>query len=435
MDCDILIAGAGPTGLMLGIELARRGVGCRIIDSSDKPFEGSRGKGLQPRTLEIFDHIGIVNEVAARAVLYPRMRVHLGPVSFGMGSLGTAHPSSELTPWPNMLMLPQARTEEALRRFLSGHGVSIERGKTLVGLDQDDEGVTARLEGVETIRARYLLGCDGGRSTVRKAVGIGLIGETLDDREKVVADLEIPGLDRTYWHNWPTLKGVIAIAPLPEPDLFQVQAPAHIDADDALGGLERVIGFKPGPIAWKSRFRHQARMAEAYRKGRVLLAGDTAHVHPPSGGQGLNTSIQDAWNLGWKLALVLRGGGEALLDSYEEERMGIAAGMLKLTKQLHRTASTSRGETTNQLGLNYRGGLLSTGREIDGIAPGDRMPNLALAAGDRVFDRLREGTGLRLTRGGFPDVHVRPDGYVAAIGEAVSPLLNALDFVELELAA
>ena len=434
-DCDVLIVGAGPTGLMTAIELVRRGVDCRIVDASPLPFAGSRGKGLQPRTLEIFEHIGIVGAVAARASLYPRMRVHLGPLSLRIGSLGSDHPATQETPWPNMLMLPQFRTEQALLERLTELRSEVQRGTVLAGLEQDDAGVTARLETGETLRARYLVGCDGGRSTVRKAVGIGLVGETLDNREKVVADLEIPGLDRSEWHNWPTLRGVIAIAPLPEEGLFQVQAPAYIDADGQLGGLEHATGFKAGRIVWKSRFRHQTRMAESFREGRVLLAGDAAHLHPPSGGQGLNTSIQDAWNLGWKLALVVQGADPALLDTYAEERMAVAASMLKLTKRLHKSASTKRGDETNQLGLNYRGGALACGIVLGELHPGDRLPNLRLADGGCVFDRLRDGKGLMLRGPEGTTITVRPDGYIAAIGDRPPPLLDRLEFTHSHLAA
>lgn len=434
-DCDVLIVGAGPTGLMTAIELARRGVMCRMIDASEVPFDGSRGKGLQPRTLEIFEHIGITDAIASRAALYPQMRVHLGPLSFRIGSLGTHHPATRETPWPNMLMLPQFRTEQALQQRLGELGVGVERGKTLVSLDQDEAGVTAGLATGETVRARFLVGSDGGRSTVRKAVGIGLVGETLDNREKVVADLEIDGLDRREWHNWPTLKGLIAISPLPEDGLFQLQAPAFVDADDKLGGLERATGFKAGRIAWKSRFRHQTRMAETFRRGHVLLAGDAAHLHPPSGGQGLNTSIQDAWNLGWKLALVVHGADLALLDTYVEERMAVAASMLKLTKRLHKSASTKRGDETNQLGLNYRGGPLAKGSPLGDLHPGDRLPNLALADGGCVFDQLREGKGLVLCRPDGRSITVRPDGYVTAIAASPPQLLDGLAYIHSDLAA
>lgn len=434
IDCAVLIVGAGPTGLMLAIELARRNVPLRIIDAADAPFPGSRGKGLQPRTLEIFDHIGIIDEIVDRATLYPQMRFHLGPLSFRIGSLGTDHPASTQVPWPNMLMLPQFRTEQALRRRLEWLGVTIERGKVLVSLAQDEAGVSARLESGEVLRADYLVGCDGGRSAVRKAAGIALVGETLDAREKVVADLEIPGLDRTIWHNWLSTKGVIAISPLPEEGLFQLQAPAFVDHDDRLGGLERAIGFKAGPIAWKSRFRHQTRMAETFLKGRVLLAGDAAHLHPPSGGQGLNTSIQDAWNLGWKLALVSAGCDPALLATYNQERMGVAASMLKLTKRLHKSASTRRGDETNQLGLNYRGGPLASGSALGELHPGDRLPNLPLADGGCVFDRLRDGQGLMLQGPQGKAIAVRPDGYIAAIGERPASLLDQLDYHHSKLA-
>jgi hypothetical protein len=214
-----------------------------------------------------------------------------------------------------------------------------------------------------------------------------------------------------------------------------VQAPATIDADEALGGLERVTGHAPGKIHWKSRFRHQTRMAADYRKGRVLLAGDAAHLHPPSGGQGLNTSIQDAWNLGWKLAAVLRGAPSELLDSYAEERMAVAAGMLKLTGKLHKTGSIKRGAATNQLDVNYRGSSLSAGPAVPGIEPGDRMPNLALADGGRVFDRLSGARALRLHGPAEGPILVRPDGYVAATAGADAPLLATVGFEDHRLAA
>ena len=179
---------------------------------------------------------------------------------------------------------------------------------------------------------------------------------------------------------------------------------------------------------WKSRFRHQTRMAESFREGRVLLAGDAAHLHPPSGGQGLNTSIQDAWNLGWKLALVVQGADPALLDTYAEERMVVAASMLKLTRRLHKSVSVKRGDETNQLGLNYRGGALASGTALGELHPGDRLANLPLNDGGRVFDHLRDGKGLMLHGPQGKAIAVRPDGYVAAIGSRPSPLLDRLEY-------
>ena len=152
-------------------------------------------------------------------------------------------------------------------------------------------------------------------------------------------------------------------------------------------------------------------------------------MHPPSGGQGLNISVQDAWNLGWKLAAVQRGAPDALLDTYAEERMTIAAEILKLTKELHKASSTKRDASTNQLAVNYRGGSLSSGGAALGIMPGDRLPNLALEDGMRVFDRLKATTGgLQISGRAGESIWVRPDGYVAAIGTEVSELLGVIDF-------
>lgn len=433
MDCDVLIAGAGPAGLLLAIELARRGIHCRIVDAAICPFDGSRGKGLQPRTLEIFDHIGIASNVAAQAMHYPRMRIHAGPISFRIGSLGSDYPATPLLPWPNLLMLRQADTERILREKLAELGVQPEFGKALVSFRQSGTSVEVEIASGELVRARYLVGCDGGRSTVRKALDIPLIGESLDNKESVVADVEIPDLDWSEWHNWLTWKGVIAVSPLPGCDLFQIQAPASIDVDEQLGGFARATGFSVKKIAWKSRFRHQSRMAETYRRGRVLLAGDAAHIHPPSGGQGLNTSIQDSWNLGWKLAAVLAGAPDALLDTYVEERMGVAAAMLKLTKQLHKTSSAKRGSKTNQLSLGYPDSGLSQGSAVHGVMPGQRMPNLLLNDGRHVFDLLKSPKVLRLQDGSGSQILVRPDGYVGVTGPFEGSLLAALPFESAEL--
>jgi hypothetical protein len=169
-------------------------------------------------------------------------------------------------------------------------------------------------------------------------------------------------------------------------------------------------------VAWSSIYRPAVRMVDRYRVGRVFLAGDAAHVHPPAGGQGLNTGVQDAWNLGWKLASVVEGGPDSLLDTYEEERLPIAAAVLGLSKRLHQTRSIRRGNATNQLALHYRASSLSSGDTQGKLHPGDRMPDAVLADGSRLFDHLRGGHAAEFVIGDGSRILVRPDGYIASIG-------------------
>jgi len=159
-------------------------------------------------------------------------------------------------------------------------------------------------------------------------------------------------------------------------------------------------------------------MVDHWRMGRVFLAGDAAHLHPPTGGQGLNTGIQDAYNLGWKLAHVLRGGPESLLDTYEAERLPVAAAVLRLSEKIYRTRSLKRGEATNQLRLHYRTSALSSGKALGRLNPGDRMPDVRLADGTRLFDKMRGTHATELVMRDGKRILIRPDGYIASIGAA-----------------
>ncbi|MBI1209985.1 MAG: 3-(3-hydroxyphenyl)propionate hydroxylase [Alphaproteobacteria bacterium] len=414
---DALIVGAGPAGLTLAIDLARRGVSFRLIDAAASPFIGSRGKGLQPRTLEIFDDLGVIDAIMAAGGPYPRLRLHFGPFSFRGGSLGTNKRPSESTPYPNLLMVPQARTEAILRDRLKELGHEAQFGCALHSFTQASDGVVSELSTGETVRTKFLVGADGGHSTVRKILDVKLAGNALGDRSMLVADVEVAGLDRRDWHIWPFAKGgAVALCPLPHSDLFQFTAPAAIAESDIEAVVRKVSGRKVVRVPWRSTYRPSVRMVEHYRVGRVVLAGDAAHVHPPAGGQGLNTSVQDAYNLGWKLAHVLRGGGDSLLDTYEAERLPVAASVLGLTKELHLSQSVRRGDRTNQLSLNYRSSPLSSGEAYAGLHPGDRMPDARLADGSRLFDRLRGPQGADIVTPKGLWILVRPDGYIAHIG-------------------
>jgi 2-polyprenyl-6-methoxyphenol hydroxylase-like FAD-dependent oxidoreductase len=413
---QVLIAGAGPTGFMLGIELLRRQIAVRLVDAAPGPFEGSRGKGVQPRTLEIFDLIGVADDLVASSTLYPYLKLHLGPFSKRLSPLGTHHAPSIERPYPNMLMVPQWRTNQILQAKFEALGGKIEYNSAIVALTQTDSGVAAELATGESVKADYLVGSDGGRSTVRGLLGVKLVGESLDDKAMVVADLEIEDLDREFWHVWPlNLGGPPSLCPLPLGNLFQLQSPKRHVEGGLEQGIRKTTGQRVTRIAWQSEFKHQTRMVDRYRVGRVFLAGDAAHLHPPSGAQGLNTSTQDAWNLGWKLAAAIKHGEEGLLDSYQQERLPIAAAMLNLTGTLHVNTSRQRGELTNHLSLGYSDSPLCVGEAHDGLAPGDRIADRILPDGSRLFDHLRHTGATQLIRRNAPHILIRPDAYVAEI--------------------
>ena len=414
----VLITGAGPTGLTLAIDLLRRGITCRLIEDSKTPFAGSRGKGIQPRTLEIFDDLGIIEPILEAGGVYPRFRIHLGRLSMRAGSLGSSKPPTMSTPYPNLWMVEQSRTEAILRERLHTLGGQVEFHTALVTFQQDESGIEATLSTGEIVRADYLIGCDGGHSTVRKTLGLRLEGETIDEKPMLVADVEVDGLDRQDWHLWPfTRGGVIGLCPLPKTSLFQLTGRAESLGSDLQSVVHRVTGYRVGHVAWQSIYQPAVRMVRRYRAGRVFLAGDAAHVHPPAGGQGLNTGVQDAYNLGWKLAHVMRGGPDSLLDSYESERLPIAAAVLGLSKQLLQKRSIKRGSLTDQLGLHYRDSSLSSGESLGVLHPGDRMPDTLLADGSRLFHHMRgpHATDLATTEG--PRILIRPDGYIAHISQ------------------
>jgi 2-polyprenyl-6-methoxyphenol hydroxylase-like FAD-dependent oxidoreductase len=404
---QVLIGGSGPTGLTLACELARRHIPFRLVDAAPAPAAGSRGKGLQPRTLEVFDDLGVVDAVLAAGAAYPRTRLHVWRVSMKAGGLERRRPPSPDVPYPNLCMLPQWHTERLLRERLLELGAEPEFGKPLMSFRQDDDGVTATVGGagtVEQIRAEYLVGCDGGHSFVRKTLGVRLHGESLEGQRFILADVEIEGLDRETWHVWPLAKGcVLTLCPLPSTSSFQLTAILRRNAavpEMSEQGIRRFVEdgtakrIRAGRVSWMSLYRPQVRMVDRYRVGRVFLAGDAAHVHPPAGGQGLNTGVQDAYNLGWKLAHALAGAHDALLDTYEAERLPVAAAVLGLSKRLLQTKNLKRGSETKQLGLHYRGGRLAEDFGPAGtVRAGDRAPDAPCedrsGRAVRLFDAFR----------------------------------------------
>ncbi|MFI7402827.1 FAD-dependent oxidoreductase [Streptomyces sp. NPDC049541] len=462
---DVVIVGAGPTGLALGVDLARRGVDALVVEKADGLFPGSRGKGLQPRTMEVLEDLGVLDAILAAGGRYPVGMIWQDGERAGEHRMFDADEVKEAAgdsafsePW----MVPQWRTQEILFARLEELGGRVEFGREVVGLDQDEDGVSVRLGSGTELRARYVVAADGGRSAVRRALGIGMTGETVDPNPVLVSDVRISGLDRDNWHVFPPRGdgdgGYMAICPLAGTEDFQLvaQFPEGTDVDLSLDGIRKVAATRSHlapeditEVRWASEFRPRAALADRFRSGRVFLAGDAAHVHSPAGGQGLNTSIQDAYNLGWKLGAVLRDGADtALLDTYEEERRPIAAQMLGISTGVHR-GEVRRGAATVQLRLGYRESSLAEDMRADAgaVRAGDRAPDTTLE-GVRLFDVLRgphwtlvalgteapalDEKSVHLVQGPAQEPYgkglflVRPDGYVGWASDRAAGLTDYL---------
>ncbi|MFF5032939.1 FAD-dependent monooxygenase [Nocardia salmonicida] len=348
-DTDVLIVGAGPVGSAAAVEVVRHGVRCRIVDAQSDPPQYAKAVGIQPRTLELFEAMGVLREVLDAGILMRGQIVYVN---------GAEADRMDLTLPPEIpfgfLGLPQYETERILRRHLESLGTRVERGVRLVGFTQDEDGVDAVLagpEGEHTVRARYLVGCDGAHSTVRKTLGLTFEGAAFDE-QYMLGDVE---LDWSQPHGYNVRSmhqtngvtdDVLVCIPLPGHHRYRVsmRVPPELEIDTSVGSdkIEHGLGTGPGPsladiqavldrlspepttashLRWSSVFRISHRIVDAYGRGRVFVAGDAAHIHPPTGAQGMNTGIQDAHNLAWKLALaVAEVAAPSLLASYDAER-------------------------------------------------------------------------------------------------------------------
>ena len=402
----VLIAGGGPTGLTLGIDLARRGVEVRVVDKADEFFDGSRGDGIQPRTLEVFDDLGVVDAVLGEGCGPTPIRVNLDGSFMGVRWMTEPAEPTPDRPYPTPWVLGQSQLEGILRARLLEHGVRVELATELVGLQQDEDGVTARLSTGETARFHYLVGADGGASFVRKAIGVAFPGITDESIRVLAGDVAAPALDPGCGH-WFASAGNptagVVMTPLPGTGYFQFGTPLGEGDDASLQTMQAILdrfaaGVRLTGHGWSTVWRPNVRLAERYRAGRVFLAGDAAHVHPPTGGQGMNTGVQDAYNLGWKLA------AETALDTYEAERrtvaarvLGVSTGLLDQYAQGHPEAH-KRGEDTFGLDITYRAAD-ATGP----LVTGDRAPDAPVldANGKRIrlFDLFRGPHSTRLVFG------------------------------------
>ena len=404
---DVLIVGAGPVGLTLACELARHGAHCRIIDQLPAPSPHCRAIGVTPRTLEVWDDMGIAPEMiregvwikGARSIIngYPPVD-KLADYSF----LPFAH-----------LGLPQDATERVLTRHLGHAGSVVERGVTLAALRQDERGATVQLthpDGTnEQAPFRYVVGCDGAHSSVRHALGIGFEGEAMPMTfmlGDVHVDWDLPygmSLRALRTHEGSAPDFLVAV-PLPEHGRYRVSMVAPDRLMPANGTDHGIQAESPGPLLgdlqavaddllpdrprmsdmrWSSIFRISMRLATQYRKGCAFIAGDAAHIHPPTGGQGMNTGIQDAYNLAWKLAMVLQHAAPAtLLDSYEAERRPVGAEVIARTRaatmSYGRKVSEEERLADTQILVSYRGTrwVQDDDAAASGPAAGDRAPDV-----------------------------------------------------------
>ncbi|MFI6504843.1 FAD-dependent oxidoreductase [Nonomuraea typhae] len=444
----VLVVGAGPAGLTLAAELARSGVACTVVDKRQDPSTRSRAFGLQPVTLEMLDARGLAERLLKEGIAWPA-----APVGDGVRWL----PFDDLpTRFPYMLIIPQTDTERILAEWALDSGVTLRRGATLERLTDTGDEVVAGLRSAgdgaeEETRWDYVAGCDGVRSTVRTLAGIGFRGRDYPD-SLVVADVRLsrPPAQRVVGLSVP--RGMIALFPFPDgtyrvvvEDNLRMSVPVEepVSQAELLDSMHAVLGGDYGlsEILWASRYRSRQRQADAYRRGRVLLAGDAGHTHIPSGGQGLQLGIADAINLGWKLAAVATGrAGDALLDTYQEERRPLAAGILRKTDLLYRfnTASSPPARALRWIGVKaatlpfVRSQVVRELSGLDVVYPsmrrrgdhalvGRRYPDTLVAPasvagngdGDgeavRMAEMLRAGRGV-LIDGGGPAGRVLIDG-------------------------
>jgi 2-polyprenyl-6-methoxyphenol hydroxylase-like FAD-dependent oxidoreductase len=340
---DVLIVGAGPVGLTLAASLVAEGVGVVLIDKQAEGANTSRAAVVHARTLEVLRGLKISEELVSRGVIVPRFTVRDRD-----RALMTVDFSELPTAYPYTLMVPQNITEEVLLDRLHELGGSVHRPFEVVDVVQDADGVTVTMATGETVRAAYVVGADGMHSAVREYTGIGFTGDTYA-QSFVLADVhmdwQLPDNEVMLYF---AAAGLVVVAPLPGGRYRIVatadEAPEHPDRDyvqallDARGPQEQPARVRD--VVWSSRFRVHHRLADRYRAGRLLLAGDAAHVHSPAGGQGMNTGIQDAVALAARLASVVRdGAAETALDDYEAERRPVAAEVVAFTHRMTRVAT------------------------------------------------------------------------------------------------
>ncbi|MEV0716522.1 FAD-dependent monooxygenase [Asanoa sp. NPDC050611] len=454
---DVVIAGCGPTGAMLAAELRLHDVRVLVVEKETEPVSFARIVGLHIRSIELMAMRGLLD----RLLQHGRKR----PAGAYFAAIDQPAPQGLDSAYAYLLGIPQPVIVRLLEEHAIALGAQVRRGRAVAGLAQDDDGVTVELAGGEQVRSRYLVGCDGGRSIVRKLLGIGFPGEASRTEtlmgemaaaapgEEIAAKMaEVRGSRQGFWLR-PVGVGLYSVVVRAAGVSDRAEPPT---LDDFKQQLRAIAGTDFGVHSprWLSRFGDATRLAERYRAGRVLLAGDAAHIHPPIGGQGLNLGVQDAVNLGWKLAAQIRGWApDTLLDTYEAERRLVAEGVLDNTRAQMELQSTEPGPQAvrrllielmafDDVNRHLVEKISAIGVRYDfGAGPdllGRRLRDVELAQGN-LYGLLHRGRGLlldrtgRLTAGGWSDrvdhladptaelsvpcVLLRPDGHVAWIGD------------------
>nr|WP_280940594.1 FAD-dependent monooxygenase [Micromonospora parva] len=453
----MIIAGCGPTGAMLAAELRLHDVRVLVVEKETEPPSAVRIVGLHIRSLELMAMRGLLE----RILPHGRRR----PASAYFAAIPKPAPTGLDPRYAYLLGIPQPVIERLLEVHAVELGAQVRRGRAVAAVEQDGDWVTVELADGERLRSRFLVGCDGGRSTVRKLLGVGFPGEParteslmgemavgVPPEEIAVRVAEIRETHQRFWLR-PAGVGVYSVL-VPAAGVSDRAEPPTLD--DFKRQLRAVAGTDFGVHSprWLSRFGDAMRLADSYRVGRVLLAGDAAHIHPPIGGQGLNLGVQDAVNLGWKLAAQVRGWApEALLDTYQAERRPVAEDVLDNTRAQAQLLSTEPGAQAvrrllielmdfDEVNLHLLQKITAIGIRYDfGDGPdllGRRLPDIDVKHG-HLYGLLHRGRGLlldrteRLTVGGWsdrvdhladstaaldaPGVLLRPDGHVAWIGD------------------
>ncbi|MER5262622.1 rifampin monooxygenase [Actinosynnema sp. NPDC002837] len=464
---DVIVVGGGPTGLMLAGELRLHDVHVLVLDKEPEPTKVVRALGLHARSVEVMDQRGLLERFLPLGQQHPIGGFFAGIPKPPPQGLDTAH--------PYVLGIPQPVTDRLLAERATELGAEIRRGGEVVGLSQDDDGVTVELADGARLRTRYLVGCDGGRSTVRKLLGVDFPGEP-SRVETLLGEMEVTASPETVAAVMAEVRKTqtrFGLMPLGD-GTHRVVVPAEGVAEDRTvpptleefkHRLRVVAGTDFGVRSprWLSRFGDATRQAERYRTGRVLLAGDAAHVHPPVGGQGLNLGLQDAFNLGWKLAAEVDGWApEGLLDSYHAERHPVAAAVLDNTRAQMQLMSLEPGARAvrrlvaelmdfDEVNRHLTEKITATAIRYDfgegHELLGRRLRDVRLEDG-RLYGLMHEGRGLLLDQTGrlsvagwadrvdhvvdvseeldAPAVLLRPDGHVAWVGEDQDDLVGHL---------
>lgn len=426
MKEQVLIAGAGPVGLTMALELARYGVPVRIIDKIPEATHTSRAVAVWPRTLELLDRSGAAADIIAMG-----NKVTVANILSGGRPVAALSLDQIPSPYPFALMVPQYDTEAVLRRHLAAHGVTPDLGVELLGFEQDENGLSARLrepDGTErTEPYAYLVACDGAHSVVRHHLGLDFEGDTLG-LDWTQGDFHLSGYPfpssqlAIFWHE----DGPLLFFPM-APDRARVitslgpstaTPPVALDQE----AFQKMVDARgPGGITltgteWVSAFRINERQVETYRSGRVFLAGDAAHIHSPAGGQGMNTGMQDAINLAWKLALVIRGiGAPALLESYDLERRPVGALVIAASGRMTRigTLADHTLQHVRDFVAHILMGLSPVQRAITGL-----MAEVSIGYPDSPLNGPSQGDAKAGAR-------VRPEAGEVPFGAGETPLFTA----------